>query len=240
MADEQNAPSNPPAQAAPVPQPAAATITPEQLQAAVDAARAEERTKTQNATWAEARRKYERQPESPKQATPAASAATTESSQSGDFDQQFTQRLAVESLVHGIASHGLSAAQADAIKTLYKAENPNDVAEWVKQKVSDLGFVKTPVPTAQPAQSSATPTPAAAPTPTQPTTAAPAPVGSSSPTALPSDVLRWSKDMRDAYLRSKAPVPHDLHDRRNRGAWREVAKMALEAMSTVQVVPPNK
>lgn len=240
MADESNnAPPVPPAQVAPVTQPTAPVITPE-VQALIDAARAEERTKTQNATWAEARRKYEKQSEPPKQ-TPSAQPSAASQTQPDDFDQQFTQRLAVESLVHGIATHGLNSAQADAIKKLYKAEGPSDVAEWVKQKVVDLGFAKQPMPATQEAPSSAAPTQAPAQTqPTSPTTPAPAPVQSSNPGALPTDVLRWSKDMRDAYLRSKAPIPHDLHDRRNRAAWRELARMGLDAMATMRVVPSQK
>lgn len=221
--------------AAPAQQPAPLSFTPEQL-AWIEAEKAKERNAAAAATRRALEGKQKPKGEAPKSEPNAQPDATAATQPVDDFDQQFNARLALESLVQGVASLGLNATQADAIKTLYKAEKPDDVATWVKQKADGLGFTKTQnTNPAQPAQSSAAPNPA--PAQTQPVSTTPAPTGSTSPTAPSSDVLRWSKDMVDAEMRQKAAVPHDLYDRRNRAAWRHMKDRALAAMSTVVVTP---
>lgn len=242
MADGNEIPTNTTApestEAAPAQQPTI-SFTPEQL-AWIEAEKAKER----NAGAAAARKAIEGK-QKPKAEPPKSSPASSEpvaaqASTTDDFDQLLDQRLAVESLAQGIVSHGLTAKQADAIKTLYKAEKPSDVADWVKQKVTDLGFTKTPNP-AQPAQSSAMPNPAPAHSQsTTPPVHAPAPVGSTNPAAPPSDVLRWSKDMVDADMRTKAKVPQDLYHPANREAWRHAKARAMAALANVRVIPKEE
>lgn len=224
-------------EAAPAQQPTI-SFTPEQL-AWIEAEKAKER----NAGAAAARKaiegKQKPKAEPPKPVTQATESSASQPSPVDDFDQLFEQRLAIESLAQGIASHGLNAKQADAIKTLYKAEKPGDVSDWVKQKVADLGFTKTPNP-AQVAQSSAAPN--TAPVQTQPATPpipAPAPA-STNLTAPPSDVLRWSKDMVDAKMRTVAKVPQDLYHPANREAWRQAKSMAMAALASVRVIPKEE
>ncbi len=221
--------------AAPAQQPAPLSFTPEQL-AWIEGEKAKERNAAAAATRRALEGKQKPKAEAPKSEPTAHADATAGTQPVDDFDQQFTARLALESLVQGIASLGLNVTQANAIKTLYKDEKPDDVATWVKQKADGLGFTKTqnPNPAQSPQSSGATPAQS------QPVTPSPAPAGSTSPTAPPSDVLRWSKDMVDAEMRQKAVVPHDLYDRRNRAVWRAAKDKALAAMAGVRVVATDE
>lgn len=222
--------------AVPAQQPPAMTFTPEQI-AWIES----EKQKSANAAAAAARREAEgkKKPhgETPRTQTPAPETTTTATN---DFDQQFEQRLALESLVQGIASAGLNAEQANAVKLFYQAEKPKDVGDWVKQKVSALGFTKPPNPTQPPPVAAPPASPPVAAQPATPQTPIPAPAGSTPPTNSSTDYLRQSADMRNAYLRSKGYSERDWRSPESRKALREVATEFKNAMERVRITGPTE
>lgn len=241
MAEGNENPTTPPASegtaAAPAQQPASPTFTPDQL------AQIESMIRTrENAAAAAARREAEGKqkpkaepPKSPT-ATPSSAAST---STEDSFDQQLAAQVAVQTLAQGYADLRLTAKQQAAVTKLYKVEKPDDVNDWLTQTASDLGFTKTPNPT-QAAASTAT-SASAAPASQQPSgPTPPAPIGSSSATASPADILSHSSDMVNAEWRTLAAKPQDLYDRANRASWRQMRQKFEQALSTVRVVVPTK
>ena len=139
MADEQTPNATPPATpAAPVPQPTVPTITPE-VQALIDAARSDERTKTQNATWAEARRKYDKQPDPPKPQPSEQSAAPSPALSPESVKQMIANESAI---ARGVALHGYSATQEASLRTLIEASKPPDVAAFIAEMTTVFNITK--------------------------------------------------------------------------------------------------
>lgn len=129
-------------QAAPVMPPApqgAPTITPE-IQALIDAARADERTKTKDSVWRQAREKYEKgQPSPAKQPDSPPSASAPDDTRHllqlrDDFDD-------------AIAEHqGLDLGQRKFLRSMVLDKRPPDVAAFVRETVTQLGIGRTAPP----------------------------------------------------------------------------------------------
>lgn len=144
------------APAAPVTPPApngTPTITPD-VQALIEQARADERTKTSNSVWKQAREKYEKgngggqQPQPPKQNDQPAPQPQTV-----DVRAEINR---IRSFERAVGQYGL---EADAIAMLEEdlnAANPSDPADWVHKRAKAFGWkasggTSTPATPATPA-----------------------------------------------------------------------------------------
>lgn len=230
MADEQNPTNQPPApQAAPVTQPAqssAHVITPE-VQALIDAARNEERVKTQNATWAEARRKYEKQPEAPKQPQSPDQSAAPAAPQAENIEQII--EFEAEMRARGYAPDRMA-----RFRKMFKAEKPDSATNWLNATEAELGI--TPKPNnAAPTQ----PPPAPVAAPTQPRAAAPAP-SSVVPGDGPDRVINWSNDQLSKFLGENGGNAANPMHWSNRAAAIKVARMVEAEMARMRITPSRR
>ena len=173
------APATPAAPVTPPVNPGTPAITPE-VQALIDAARADERTKTSNSVWKQAREKYEKpnagqQPTTPpKQDPPSSSSgqdATVLIKLRDDFDD-------------AISDLSLSGAQRKFVRELVMKERPSDVADYVSNFVTLSGWnAKQPIPAGSGgAPSAPAPTTTAAASPTVPVTSRGVPPNPAGPT----------------------------------------------------------
>lgn len=233
MADEQNPNNQPPAPpAAPVTQPApsAPAITPE-VQALIDAARNEERVKTQNATWAEARRKYEKQSDPPKQPPSEQTAATSQALS----PESVKQMIATESAIaRGVALHGYSATQEAHLRTLIEASKPPDVPAFIAEMTAVFGITPKPATTA---------TPQAAPPAT--TTAPPARTAPAPSIAVPGDgpesTLKLSmSQISDLLIKNGAPFPANPMHPANAPFLGDLHKRLDAEMARIRLTPARR
>lgn len=232
MADEQT-PNDPTttSQAAPVTQATAPTITPE-VQALIDAARSEERTKTQNATWAEARRKYEKQPDPPKQAPSEQSAASSPAYS----PESVKQMIATESaIVRGIAQHGYSAAQEVSLRALIEATKPPDVAAYIAEMTAVFGITPKQTTTATPQSTQTQPAPTS-----PPRAAAPAPA-TTVPGDGPESVLKLSmSQISDLLVKNGAPFPANPMHPANAPFLGDIHKRLDAEMARIRLTPARR
>lgn len=229
MADEPDTNNAAPEPTAPAPQapatpaPQTVTLTVEEFEAKLNERAAQVRRAEQA--------KVKTQPETPK---PKKSEDVQPQGLSADeLNAMMSRRSAFD---RALGKAGLEDEQVSILETLFNIEKPADPAEWVSRKSKAFGKAVTATPNPTPAPA---PQAAPAPAPTQPAPTHPAPTGSSPPALHGTDPLKWSKSQRDAFLRSKASVPHDLHDRKNRAMWHEARKLYENAMATVRILPPD-
>lgn len=172
------APATPAAPVTPPANPGTSPVTPE-VQALIDAARADERTKTSNSVWKQAREKYEKgqggqQPQQPPKQEPPPN---------GNGQDALAILALRDAFDDATSELTLTGPQKKFVRELVMKERPADVADYVSNFVTLSGWnAKQPIPAApatgaQPAQpanpvvpsgppvtSRGTPPPAATPT----------------------------------------------------------------------------
>lgn len=189
-------PGNPPAAPAPQPSNGAPQITPE-IQALIDAAKAEAAQQATNAAWKQARLKYEKPPVSggqqptqpPKQDPPP----------NGNGQDALAIIALRDAFDDATSDLSLTGAQKKFVRELVMKERPSDVADYVSNFVTLSGWNNKPTPAApatgsQPAQP-ANPAPPAGP----PVTSRGAPP----PAGIPTDdtpIMSMSESDRKALI----------------------------------------
>ncbi len=138
------APTPPAAPVTPPANPGTPAVTPE-VQALIDQARADERTKTSNSVWKQAREKYEKgsggQPPSPPKTEP-----------NGNGQDVLAILATRDAFDDATSDLSLTGAQKKFVRDLVMKERPTDVAEYVSNFVTLSGWSNSkPIPPAAPA-----------------------------------------------------------------------------------------
>lgn len=196
--------------AAPAPQPAAPAITPE-IQALIDAARAEGR----NSGAAETRRALEAKlrGQAPNAAQPQQAAPQPQASAAQSVDYQ-----AMRSFDRAMRRFDLSDEALAVVEEDFAKANPSDPTAWVTARAAAYGWRQLGA-TATPATTTSTPTPATpAPAMTMPTNHAPVTSGGPPPPApaVRDDmrILDMSIADRNALLAKHGPIEFSARLRR--------------------------
>lgn len=189
-------------------------------------------SKVRDSIWAEARRKYEKQPEAPKQ-TPKE--VTPQAAATGMTADEVATIVARETaFARAVTAHGLSPEAEGLLRVAIKSENPEDVIGWVTTKAKAFGITNqnpTPPPSA---------TAPAAPTavPTVPAPSHPAPAATN-PVAPPQSITDWNSDQLRAYMRSKGANPSNPYSPEYRKVARELRNRFLVDTADVKLIGPK-
>jgi hypothetical protein len=146
------APATPAAPVTPPANPGTPAITPE-VQALIDQARADERTRTSNSVWKQAREKYEKPSAGQQTSQPPKPEATASNGQ--DALAIIALRDAFDDAISDLT---LTGAQKKFVRELVMKERPGDVGDYVSNFVTLSGWNATkPIPAgAAPAASTTT------------------------------------------------------------------------------------
>jgi hypothetical protein len=198
MADEQNPNNDMTAtQAAPAPQPGNGSpqITPE-IQALIDAAKAEAAQQAKNAAWAEARRTFEAK-QKPSGAQPPQQQATKDTAAGNGQDALAIIKLR-DDFDDAVGDLSLTGAQKKFLREMVMEKRPDDVSGYVSNFVQLSGWkAGTATTPATPASAPAAPQAPQGP----PVTGSGAPANPTNVVTDDTPILRLSNEAREALRR---------------------------------------
>ena len=126
------------------------------------------------------------------------------------------------------APQGLTQDAQDAMFDLYKAQKPDDPAEWF-ESTSRL-FATAPIAPEVKQQETQTQQ-----TQHPPASNSGAPKATSAGEVDANDVTKWSQEDYNRQFSLKAPVPHNRYDIRNREFYREIRRSAERKMAQTKI-----
>jgi hypothetical protein len=190
-------------------------------------------SKVRDSIWAEARRKYEKQPEAPKQ-TPKENAPQVAAT-GMTADEVATIVARETAFARAVTAHGLSPEAEGLLRVAIKAESPEDVIGWVSTKAKAFGITQNPNPTPSPSAPAPAATTAA---PTAPAPSHPAPAATN-PVAPPQSITDWNSDQLKAYIRSKGANPQNPYSPEYRKVARELRNRFLADTADLKLSGPK-
>lgn len=152
--------------------------------------------------------------ESPNTPAPTKSEAKPDGQQMADLQAQID-------FLKG-APKGLSQDAQDAMFDLYRAQKPDDPAEWFASKSKLFAMEPTVKPEAKPNQQS-------------PAVDAATPKATDAHEVDANDVTQWSAEDYARQFSLKAKVPHNRYDVRNREFYREIRRSAERKMAQTRI-----
>lgn len=201
------------------------TMTPEELEAKINAAAAAARR---------AEQAKQKQPEPPKAQPKSNDTPSANAGLSPDEIQSMMRRQSAFDRAVGKAN--LSDEQVSILETLFQVApvKPEEVGAWVAAKAKAFGTTQNP-----------NPTPAAAPAPAATTAAPTAPVPShpapaaTNPVAPPQSITDWNADQLRAYMRSKGANPANPYSPEYRKVARELRNRFLVDTAEMKLSGPK-